>query len=170
MLRRLTLSSSPSFFSELNELEEKGLIAVHDRILVSDRVNVLLDMHMAVDGLEERELGGSSHDFRHCRRGTAANVYPRRSYRNNKTRYAHPQYSIPDYSFLLLSPHRKHSQISIAGTISVIVELATLFMQRCLTSVVGIGPCYQSSRAVRDGYDKGADYALTFPANWHQND
>lgn len=47
----------PSFFSELQELEDKGLVAVHDRILVSDRVNVLLDMHIAVDGLEERELG-----------------------------------------------------------------------------------------------------------------
>ncbi|EFY88864.1 adenylosuccinate synthetase [Metarhizium acridum CQMa 102] len=54
----------PSFFSELRELEEKGLTAVHDRILVSDRVNVLLDLHMAVDGLEERELGGSSHNLR----------------------------------------------------------------------------------------------------------
>ncbi|CAF9922551.1 MAG: hypothetical protein GOMPHAMPRED_002607 [Gomphillus americanus] len=40
-----------------------GLTAVHDRILVSDRVNVLLDMHMAVDGLEEKELGGSSFGF-----------------------------------------------------------------------------------------------------------
>jgi adenylosuccinate synthase len=39
------------------------LTAVHDRILVSDRVNVLLDMHMAVDGLEEKELGGSSYGF-----------------------------------------------------------------------------------------------------------
>ncbi|TPX11935.1 uncharacterized protein E0L32_007433 [Thyridium curvatum] len=48
----------PTFFSELKELEEKGLTAVHDRILVSDRVNVLLDMHMVVDGLEEQELGG----------------------------------------------------------------------------------------------------------------
>ncbi|KAM0521126.1 hypothetical protein ACHAPE_002599 [Trichoderma viride] len=47
----------PSFFSELAELEAKGLSAVHDRILVSDRVNVLLDLHIAVDGLEERELG-----------------------------------------------------------------------------------------------------------------
>ncbi|RSM06128.1 Adenylosuccinate synthetase [Fusarium ambrosium] len=47
----------PTFFSELEELEKKGLVAVHDRILVSDRVNVLLDMHMAVDGLEEKELG-----------------------------------------------------------------------------------------------------------------
>ncbi|KAJ4211394.1 Adenylosuccinate synthase [Fusarium solani] len=50
----------PSFFSELQELEDKGLVAVHDRILVSDRVNVLLDMHVAVDGLEERELGDSA--------------------------------------------------------------------------------------------------------------
>ncbi|KAL2687578.1 hypothetical protein Neosp_005139 [[Neocosmospora] mangrovei] len=49
----------PSFFSELQELEDKGLVAVHDRILVSDRVNVLLDMYIAVDGLEERELGVS---------------------------------------------------------------------------------------------------------------
>ncbi|KAH7249209.1 Adenylosuccinate synthetase [Fusarium solani] len=71
----------PSFFSELQELEDKGLVAVHDRILVSDRVNVLLDMHVAVDGLEERELG------------------------------------------------------------------ATLFKQRILTSAIGIGPCYQTSRA-----------------------
>ncbi|ODA77869.1 hypothetical protein RJ55_06472 [Drechmeria coniospora] len=47
----------PTFFKELKELEEKGLTAVYDRILVSDRVNVLLDMHMAVDGLEEMELG-----------------------------------------------------------------------------------------------------------------
>ncbi|KAI8623143.1 Adenylosuccinate synthetase [Xylariaceae sp. FL1651] len=50
----------PSFFSELRELEEKGLTAVHDRILVSDRVNVLLDLHIAVDGLEERELGDAA--------------------------------------------------------------------------------------------------------------
>ncbi|EHK40224.1 hypothetical protein TRIATDRAFT_252575 [Trichoderma atroviride IMI 206040] len=50
----------PSFFSELAELEAKGLSAVHDRILVSDRVNVLLDLHVAVDGLEERELGDAA--------------------------------------------------------------------------------------------------------------
>ncbi|CAI6088734.1 unnamed protein product [Clonostachys chloroleuca] len=47
----------PTFFSELKELEEKGLTTVHDRIFVSGRVNVLLDMHIAVDGLEEKELG-----------------------------------------------------------------------------------------------------------------
>ncbi|KAH0598412.1 hypothetical protein MHUMG1_03710 [Metarhizium humberi] len=54
---------------------------------------------------------------------------------------------MPDYPFLLLSPYFKHSQISIAGTISVIVVLATLLKQRGLTSAIGIGPCYQTSRA-----------------------
>ncbi|KAF4125417.1 adenylosuccinate synthase [Geosmithia morbida] len=47
----------PSFFKELQELEDKGLPSVHDRILVSDRVHIDLQMHVAVDGLEERELG-----------------------------------------------------------------------------------------------------------------
>ncbi|KAF4343180.1 adenylosuccinate synthetase [Fusarium beomiforme] len=47
----------PSFFKELEELEAKGLPSVHDRILVSDRVHIILQMHIAVDGLEERELG-----------------------------------------------------------------------------------------------------------------
>ncbi|KAF4499663.1 Adenylosuccinate synthetase [Fusarium agapanthi] len=49
----------PSFFSELKELA-KNLTAVHDRILVSDRVNILLDLHIAVDGLEEEELGDAA--------------------------------------------------------------------------------------------------------------
>ncbi|KAI1301092.1 Adenylosuccinate synthetase [Xylaria venustula] len=47
----------PSFFKELQELEEKGLPSVHDRILVSDRVHIDLQMHVEADGLEERELG-----------------------------------------------------------------------------------------------------------------
>ncbi|KAL7930813.1 Adenylosuccinate synthetase [Trichoderma chlorosporum] len=47
----------PSFFKELQELEEKGLPSVHDRILVSDRVHIDLQMHVAADGLEEKELG-----------------------------------------------------------------------------------------------------------------
>ncbi|KAF5024631.1 hypothetical protein F66182_3395 [Fusarium sp. NRRL 66182] len=47
----------PSFFSELKELDEKGLPQVYDRILVSDRVHINLDLHLAVDGLEEVELG-----------------------------------------------------------------------------------------------------------------
>ncbi|KAJ3528966.1 hypothetical protein NM208_g9968 [Fusarium decemcellulare] len=47
----------PSFFRELKELDEKGLPQVYDRILVSDRVHINLDLHLAVDGLEEVELG-----------------------------------------------------------------------------------------------------------------
>ncbi|KAF5716739.1 adenylosuccinate synthetase [Fusarium mundagurra] len=53
------VSYSPSFFSELKELE-KNLTAVHDRIFVSDRANILLDLHIAVDGLEEEELGDAA--------------------------------------------------------------------------------------------------------------
>ncbi|KPM38454.1 Adenylosuccinate synthetase [Neonectria ditissima] len=47
----------PTFFSELAELEKKGLWNVHERILVSERVTIDLDLHIAVDGLEEIELG-----------------------------------------------------------------------------------------------------------------
>ncbi|RYP77974.1 hypothetical protein DL771_000833 [Monosporascus sp. 5C6A] len=47
----------PSFFKELDELEQKGLSNVHDRIFISDRVHIDLDLHIAVDGLEEVELG-----------------------------------------------------------------------------------------------------------------
>ncbi|ETS03829.1 Adenylosuccinate synthetase [Trichoderma reesei RUT C-30] len=47
----------PSFFKELEELERKGLSNVHDRIFISDRVHIDLDLHVAVDGLEELELG-----------------------------------------------------------------------------------------------------------------
>jgi len=48
---------APSFFKELQELEDKGLKDVRDKILVSDRCNIVLDLHVAVDGLEEVELG-----------------------------------------------------------------------------------------------------------------
>ncbi|KAH7137386.1 Adenylosuccinate synthetase [Dactylonectria estremocensis] len=47
----------PSFFKELKELDDKGLPTVYDRILVSDRVHIDFDLHAAVDGLEEVELG-----------------------------------------------------------------------------------------------------------------
>ncbi|KAH6605047.1 hypothetical protein Trco_006754 [Trichoderma cornu-damae] len=47
----------PSFFKELEELERKGLSNVHDRIFISDRAHIDLDLHVAVDGLEEVELG-----------------------------------------------------------------------------------------------------------------
>lgn len=43
----------PTFFKELEILEKKGLKRVHDRIFVSDRVTIDLDLHIAVDGLEE---------------------------------------------------------------------------------------------------------------------
>ncbi|KAJ4136079.1 Adenylosuccinate synthase [Fusarium equiseti] len=47
----------PSFFSEMAALVEKGLPSVEDRLLVSDRVHIILQQHIAVDGLEEKELG-----------------------------------------------------------------------------------------------------------------
>jgi adenylosuccinate synthase len=50
----------PSFFEELSDLEKKGLENVRERIFISDRCHVVFDLHMRVDNLEERELGGSS--------------------------------------------------------------------------------------------------------------
>lgn len=47
----------PQFFKELQDLSDKGL-EVDDRILVSDRVHIDLQLHIAADGLEENELGG----------------------------------------------------------------------------------------------------------------
>ncbi|KAF8126056.1 Adenylosuccinate synthetase [Boletus edulis] len=49
----------PSFFKELDALEEKGL-RCSDRIFVSDRAQLVFDFHQIVDGLKEVELGGSS--------------------------------------------------------------------------------------------------------------
>lgn len=46
-----------AFFSELQALEDKGLKDVRERILVSDRAQVNLELHARVDGLEEAELG-----------------------------------------------------------------------------------------------------------------
>lgn len=57
------LPNSPSFFQELEELDAKGLPNVYDRILVSDRVHIDFDLHAAVDGLEEVELGGGLLDM-----------------------------------------------------------------------------------------------------------
>jgi len=50
----------PSFFDELKELEEKGLQNVRERVFISDRCHIVLDLHTLVDGLEEQELGGNS--------------------------------------------------------------------------------------------------------------
>ncbi|RYO77542.1 hypothetical protein DL763_009954 [Monosporascus cannonballus] len=49
--------SCRAFFSELEELEAKGLHGVGDRLFVSDRCHINFDLHAAVDGLEEVELG-----------------------------------------------------------------------------------------------------------------
>ena len=46
----------PSFFKELEDLKQKGL-DTNGRILISDRAQVVFDLHQLVDGLEELELG-----------------------------------------------------------------------------------------------------------------
>jgi len=43
----------PSFFKELQSLEEKGLQGVRERILISDRAHVCFDLHGVVDGIAE---------------------------------------------------------------------------------------------------------------------
>merc|ERR1712098_203493 len=50
----------PAFFKELNDLEAKGLENVRSRIFISDRAQIVFDLHQIVDGLEEVELGGKS--------------------------------------------------------------------------------------------------------------
>lgn len=50
----------PAFFKELKDLEAKGLKDVRERILISDRCQVVLDLHQKLDGLEEVELGKKS--------------------------------------------------------------------------------------------------------------
>ncbi|KAF1977231.1 Adenylosuccinate synthetase [Bimuria novae-zelandiae CBS 107.79] len=47
----------PSFFKELEALDKKGL-NTEGRIFISDRAQVVFDVHQLVDGLEEVELGG----------------------------------------------------------------------------------------------------------------
>lgn len=47
----------PSFFKELEALDQKGL-NTEGRIFISDRAQVVFDVHQLVDGLEEVELGG----------------------------------------------------------------------------------------------------------------
>ncbi|KAI0340003.1 Adenylosuccinate synthetase [Trametopsis cervina] len=49
----------PSFFAELDALEEQGLDCT-GRLFVSDRAHLVFDFHQIVDGLKEVELGGSS--------------------------------------------------------------------------------------------------------------
>ncbi|OAA65662.1 adenylosuccinate synthetase [Niveomyces insectorum RCEF 264] len=46
-----------AFFKELSALEAKGVPRVHERIHVSSRCHLNFDLHAAVDGLSEVELG-----------------------------------------------------------------------------------------------------------------
>ena len=49
----------PNFFHEIEVLEKHG-ITTKDRVLISDRCHVDLDLHTKVDGLEEVELGNAN--------------------------------------------------------------------------------------------------------------
>lgn len=49
----------PTFFKEIEDIKKKGLIP-DGRIFVSDRAHIVFDLHQAVDGLEEVELGKAS--------------------------------------------------------------------------------------------------------------
>ncbi|KAH9885180.1 adenylosuccinate synthetase [Xylariomycetidae sp. FL2044] len=50
----------PTFFKELADIEAKGIKDARDRIFVSDRCHINFDLHGAVDGLEEIELGANA--------------------------------------------------------------------------------------------------------------
>jgi adenylosuccinate synthase len=50
----------PSFFNELADVEAKGIKDARQRIFVSDRCHINFDLHAAVDGLEEVELGANA--------------------------------------------------------------------------------------------------------------
>ncbi|RSH78364.1 uncharacterized protein EHS24_002088 [Apiotrichum porosum] len=49
----------PSFFKELEALEDKGL-QVAERLFISDRAHLVMGFHQVVDGLKEVELGRGS--------------------------------------------------------------------------------------------------------------
>jgi adenylosuccinate synthase len=49
----------PALFKELSDLEAKGLLNARDRLFISDRAHIVLDLHQKLDGLEEMELKGS---------------------------------------------------------------------------------------------------------------
>ncbi|KAI1003889.1 Adenylosuccinate synthetase [Podosphaera aphanis] len=47
----------PGFLKEIEDLESKGLSDARNRLSISDRAHVVLDLHQRLDGLEEAELG-----------------------------------------------------------------------------------------------------------------
>lgn len=52
-----TVVHIPAFFEELEALKAHG-VNVENRLFISDRAHVVLDLHQRVDGLEEKELSG----------------------------------------------------------------------------------------------------------------
>lgn len=50
----------PTFLEELADIQEKGITDASSRIFVSDRCHVNFDLHAAVDGAHEEELGGKA--------------------------------------------------------------------------------------------------------------
>ncbi|POS85966.1 hypothetical protein EPUL_000969, partial [Erysiphe pulchra] len=48
----------PGLLEELKNLEAKGLLDARERLFISDRAHVVLDLHQRLDGIEEAELGG----------------------------------------------------------------------------------------------------------------
>lgn len=50
----------PSFFSELAQLESKGLTDARDRLFISSRAHLVFDFHQRTDKLREAELSGKS--------------------------------------------------------------------------------------------------------------
>jgi len=58
----------PTFFKELQQLDEKG-VDYKDRIFISDRAHIVLDLHMAIDGLNEDELKNNKEQLGTTRKG-----------------------------------------------------------------------------------------------------
>ncbi|GCF01255.1 hypothetical protein ZYGM_001123 [Zygosaccharomyces mellis] len=52
----------PSFFSELGQLESKGLSDARERLFISSRAHLVFDFHQRTDKLREAELSGASTD------------------------------------------------------------------------------------------------------------
>lgn len=50
----------PGLFEELAKNEAKGLKNWTDRLIISNRAHLVLDLHQQVDGLQEAEKGGKS--------------------------------------------------------------------------------------------------------------
>jgi adenylosuccinate synthase len=50
----------PSFFKEMENLREKGLKNVEERVLISERAQICFDLHVTIDGLEEKGHGGKA--------------------------------------------------------------------------------------------------------------